>query len=145
DCFRQPEADDLARPGRLQRRQRHVVGGGLHAADYTPGGIHQGAVPVENDQPIAHRCPPFSRKVSSACSKASSSGACRSSCSPLSGWRKRSERACRHSRVIPRAASSVLTAGLPYLLSPTSGKPACCAWTRIWWVRPVPSVASTSW
>src|SRR5574337_1245729 len=86
----------------------------------------------------------------SSATQSAGSGACSAMRSPLAGWSNASARACRNirsnripARASPRANCRLSTKS-PYFGSPTIGCPACARWTRIWWVRPVLIVTSSS-
>src|SRR5438876_7767605 len=126
----QPEADDVARAAAVGHLEPELGACLLDAFDDGAGGIDQRAIPVEDDERIAHGCSTKARM-------SSGSFASNSTCSPLIGCANSSSRACRNSRRTPCFASAWLSEKSPYLSSPRIGCPAWARCTRIWCVRPV--------
>ena len=86
---------------------------------------------------------PEAESASSTWASSAGSGALTESCPPA-GQSREMLWACRNMRRRPRARSASLAVASPYFSSPATGWPQCAACTRIWWVRPVSSVASSS-
>src|SRR5262249_11109269 len=82
---------------------------------------------------------PYARRPrSSAAARSSGSSLVTSSVSPVTGCGSCSRQACRNCRCRPKRS---IVAG-QYAGSPTTGWPIASRCTRIWCVRPVPSVTS---
>src|SRR5256885_14738429 len=141
------------------RLRRRLQGGGLGncaARVYRepgPDGAHRAAAHLARGDAARRRLPlALSPPLAPACRDASSSSSAASSGgngelalnSPPCGHAKLTLCACRNMRPRPSARSSSLNAASPYFSSPATGCAACCACTRIWCVRPVRSVTSTS-
>src|SRR5690606_31771522 len=148
--IRQAQADHPACSFVRGHGQIHVAARALDGRHDGRGGIHQRAIPVENHQRITHRFLPLGevacpagRSCPSSRSQAGGRDALSASGSLVSGCAISSECACRNIRRKSYWREKVSrTASLPYLSSPTIGKPLAARCTRIWWVRPVRSSAS---
>src|SRR6267378_3970836 len=128
----QPEADDVARALPVRHLESQVGARLLDAFDDGAGGIDQCAIPVEDDERVAH-----ARRLSmNSCMSLGSFDSKRIP-SPVSGCANPSRRACRKRRRTPSFAIAWFSGKSPYLSSPRIGCPACARWTRIWCVRPV--------
>ena len=142
----QAHADHVA--GVLVAGHRHAeVGtGGLDAARDQRGRVEQRAVPVEDDQVelagsghVGQCVRGRPRILPAAATRARSPRRWRGARSAAAGRAG----TCARNAPPPRA-SALLSAKSPYFASPTIGWPSCARCTRIWCVRPVLMVTSSS-
>src|SRR6266480_2223086 len=113
----QPEADDMARAAAVRHLEAELGACLLDAFDDGAGGIDQRAIPVEDDERIAHGC---STKARMSSGRFASS----STCSPLIGCANSSRRARSNSLRTPCVTISWLSDKSPYFTSPKIGCPA---------------------
>src|SRR5690606_35507352 len=137
------EADDVRRALGRRHRQAEVGRGLPDRVDDRPGGVHEGAVPVEDDEAElsihGHQAefPPVAGGGGTRASNSGGTGAARRRVVPLAGWRSVIAVACRNIRPWPARASARFRPKAAYFGSPAAGWPGCARGTRIWWVRPV--------
>src|SRR5690606_1790826 len=143
ECLEHAEPDDMRSALGRRHRQPEVGGRLADRVDDRTGRVHQGAVPVEDDEAeLAVRghqagVPPETAGGGTRASNSGGTGATSRRVVPVAGWRSVIAAAWRYMRPWPARASARFRAKSAYFGSPATGYPRWARCTRIWWVRPV--------
>src|SRR5687768_8166040 len=116
----QAEADDVMGPLVRRNRKTEIAARSLERCHDHRSRIHEGAVPVENQQ-LEAPAHSVARKLRSG----EGSGASTASRVSVAGCSNVKLAACRNMRLRPARASSLLSSKSPYFSSPAMGKPRC--------------------